>query len=184
MWVVAHGTTRPLLVSLIAKVATVGRRAFPEGNTGRKRHTLCVVVSDVMRPLLLAVILLSGLSCHRDGSQVPVAAGPHKTPQNETECRQCNGRWGIHGLREEPSCLCRTRDAGKTCKDGLECEGECVVVEGKVEVTEAGPPPRGYFVGACTEFDHIFGCHKLLMDGTAAKGPSGLDEALPEMCID
>jgi hypothetical protein len=39
-------------------------------------------------------------------------------------------------------------------------------------------------VGKCTEFDHVFGCRKLLMDGTAARGPGPLDEAIPEMCID
>lgn len=140
-----------------------------------------------MRPLLpaLALVLsLSGLTCHRDGSSPPPVVGPRKRPQNEAECRTCNGNWGVHGLRDEPSCLCRTRDAGKTCKDGLDCEGECEVVEGKVEITEQGPPPRGYFVGRCTEFDLVFGCRKLLMDGTLARGPTSLDEALPEMCID
>jgi hypothetical protein len=140
-----------------------------------------------MRPLLpvLALVLsLSGLACHRDGSSEPPAVGPRKIPQNEAECRACNGNWGVHGMRDEASCLCRTRDAGKTCKDGLDCEGECEVVDDKMEIVEPGPPPRGYFVGRCTEFDHVFGCRRLLMDGTLARGPASLDEALPEMCID
>ena len=142
-----------------------------------------------MRPLLVALVLaLSGPACHRDGSSQPPAAGPPKIPQTEAECRACNGDWGIHGMldshNDRPSCLCRTRDAGKTCKDGLDCEGECEVVEGKVEVSEPGPPPRGYFVGRCTEFDRVFGCRKLLMDGTRMRGPTSLDEAMPETCID
>lgn len=146
-----------------------------------------MITSDVMRSLLPALVLalsLFGPACHRDGSSPPAAAGPHKTPQNEAECRDCRGEWGVHGMAEVASCLCRTRDAGKSCKDGLDCEGECEVVEGKVEVTDRGPPPRGFFVGHCTEFDHVFGCRKLLMDGTVARGPAALDEPLPETCID
>jgi hypothetical protein len=145
-----------------------------------------VVLSDLMRPVIAVAFLLvlSGWSCHRDGSQKPAAVGPAARPQTESECKACNGNWGVHGMGDTVSCLCRTRDAGKTCKDGLDCEGECEVVEGKVEVTEPGSPPRGYFVGRCTEFDHVFGCRKLLMDGTVAKGPASLDEAIPEMCID
>src|SRR4051794_9405529 len=97
-----------------------------------------------MRPLLLAVCLL-GLGCRHDAP--PAAVGPRATPQNEQECRACKGDWGVHGLPQHFSCLCRTHDAGKTCKDGLECEGECEVVDGKLEVTDPGPPRRGYFVG-------------------------------------
>jgi hypothetical protein len=146
-----------------------------------------VITSAIMRLLLTGLALalsLSGFACHRDGSSPPPAAGPRKTPQNEAECRACNGKWGVHGMLEVSSCLCPTRDAGKACKDGLDCEGECEVVDGKVEITEPGPPPRGYFVGRCTAFDHVFGCRKLLMDGTVARGPASLDEALTEMCID
>jgi hypothetical protein len=135
-----------------------------------------------MRPLLLAALLL-GLGCHREGARPP-AAGPRQAPQNERECTACKGLWGVHGLAEVPTCLCRTHDGGKRCKDGLECEGECEVTDSQTEVTDPGPPPRGYFLGHCTGYDHIFGCHKLLMDGTAARGPTNLEEALSEMCVD
>jgi hypothetical protein len=134
-----------------------------------------------MRPLLLLVVLL-GLGCRHDAP--PTAVGPRPAPQNERECRACKGDWGVHGLAQELSCLCRTHDAGKTCKDGLECEGECEVVDGKLEITSPGPPRRGFFIGRCTEFDHVFGCRKLLMDGTAAKGPVNLEEPLAEICVD
>ena len=134
-------------------------------------------------PTLALVTLLLGSSCHRDESR-PLSVGPHRAAQNEAECRACSGEWGLHGLAQTVSCLCRTRDAGKPCKDGLDCEGECEVLEGKVEVTDRGPPARGYFLGRCSDLDHLFGCHKLLVDGTANRGPVILDEPLPEMCID
>ena len=150
-----------------------------------------MIPSDLMRPVmqpllapLVFALALAALSCHRDGSQPPAAVGPQKRPQTQSECSTCNGSWGVHGLGDVASCICRTHDAGKTCKDGLDCEGECEVVEGKVEVTQPGPPPRGFFVGKCTEFDIVFGCRKLLMDGVAAHGPAALDEPIAETCID
>jgi hypothetical protein len=132
--------------------------------------------------LLIALIALAG--CHRSSASPPAAASALKaSPRNEAECRACRGEWGPHGQLQELSCLCRTGDFGKRCKDGLECEGECLAEEGKTEVTDPGPPPRGYFLGKCSEFDHLFGCLKMLMDGTAAK-PTRLDQPAPEICID
>jgi hypothetical protein len=87
-------------------------------------------------------------------------------------------------MRPVESCLCRTHDNGKVCKDGGDCEGECEVVESETEVIDPGPPARGYFLGRCSEFDHLYGCRKLLADGTKARGPVRLDEPLTEMCVD
>lgn len=143
-----------------------------------------MLACNVMRPLLLVALLVGlGCRCHREGTR-PAAVGPQKRAQTEEECRACKGEWGVHGLAQALTCLCRTHDAGKACKDGLECEGECDASEGKTEVTDPGPPRRGYFVGKCTEFDLVFGCRKLIMDGTAAKGPGSLDEPMAEICVD
>ena len=144
-----------------------------------------MLVSVVMRQLLLLLLIAgTSASCHRDSSRPPVSAGPAQRPQTEAECKKCNGDWGIHGLSEINSCLCRTRDAGKECKDGLECEGECVVVDHRTEITDPGPPALGYFLGRCSERDLQFGCRIRLGDGTKAKGPVRLDEPLTELCMD
>jgi hypothetical protein len=136
-----------------------------------------------MRALFAAALLLTA-GCHRDSARPPVA-GPARAPQTEGECHACNGDWGVHGLARVESCLCRTHDAGKICKDGLDCEGECEVVgEPKTEIVDPGPPARGFFLGTCSQFDHLFGCHKLLMDGTKARGPVRLDEPLTDICVD
>jgi hypothetical protein len=134
-----------------------------------------------MRPLLL--VLLLAASCHRDSSRPP-AAGPQQRPQTADECRKCNGQWGVQGLRQEEMCICRTSDSGKECKDGLDCQGECVAVDGRTEISDPGPPARGYFLGTCSEFETMFGCRRLLMDGTKARGPQPLDELPAELCID
>jgi hypothetical protein len=120
----------------------------------------------------------------RTQTQAQAQTPARKPPRNAAECRRCKGEWGVHGLLQVESCLCRTHDAGKRCRDGYECEGECVVDDGKTEVVDRGPPPRGFFIGKCSEFDHLFGCMKLLMDGTLAEGPTRLDERPADVCID
>jgi hypothetical protein len=137
-----------------------------------------------MRALLLAVAVVLTLGCHRKEARPPAAGLTAKPPSTEAECRACKGEWAVHGLVQLESCLCRTKDVGKRCRDGLECEGECILQPGDVQVVEPGPPRRGFFVGRCSEFDHFFGCHKLLMDGTVAQGPAPLDEAPSDVCID
>jgi hypothetical protein len=138
-----------------------------------------------MRALIVAAVIGTfAAGCHRNEAR-PLAVGPPaKRPSNAAECRSCKGEWGVHGLLQVEDCLCRTRDAGQRCRDGLECEGECLLQAGAVEVVEQGPPRRGFFVGKCSEFDRMFGCHLLLMDGTVARGPTALDEAPGEVCID
>jgi hypothetical protein len=138
-----------------------------------------------MRALLFATAVVLGLAgCHRKEAR-PAAAGlTARPPATAAECKTCNGEWAVHGLVQVESCLCRTKDVGKRCRDGLECEGECILQPGAEDVTEPGPPRKGFFVGRCSEFDHFFGCHKLLMDGTAAQGPTLLDETPSDVCID
>jgi hypothetical protein len=140
-----------------------------------------------MRALVMAVVLLAGTpACRRSDGSHPATASTQaatQAPRSASECKACNGEWGVHGLLQVESCLCRTHDSGKVCHDGLECEGECVVEDGKLQVIEPGPPRRGYFLGRCSEFDHVFGCNKLLMDGTGTQ-PISLEEPPGEVCVD
>jgi hypothetical protein len=136
----------------------------------------------------LAVIgLLLALGCRHQGAAHSPATVAHHPAETEGECRACNGEWGVHGLLDKPSCLCRTHDVGKVCKDGGDCEGECVVDDMKPEVavTDPGPPARGYFLGRCSAFDHFFGCRARLPAGAKAHGPVRLDQELAEhVCVD
>jgi hypothetical protein len=137
-----------------------------------------------MRASLVALAILVTLACHRKEARPPAAGLTAKRPGTASECRSCNGEWGVHGLVQMESCLCRTRDAGRRCRDGVECEGECIAQPGEVEVVDPGPPRRGYFVGRCSELDRMFGCFPLLMDGTVGHGPISLDEPPGDVCID
>jgi len=112
--------------------------------------------------------------------------GEQEKPRTEEEeCRACNGIWGKHGLRQIPFCNCGTKDADKRCRDGLECEGQCVADdEPEREIVQAGPPPLGYFVGKCSAVAKVFGCRRIIQRGAAASPPHDLSKPLQKMCSD
>ena len=91
----------------------------------------------------------------------------------------------MHGIEQVEKCICKAKDGGKACRDGAECEGSCIVQDdAKFEVVEAGPPPRGYYVGRCSDYDTAFGCHRVIANGTRGKGPQSADDAAQRLCVD
>ena len=146
-------------------------------------------------PWLLSIPLLVLTACraHETSSSAPSstrppsaapAARPYREPVTQDGCRACRGEWAAHGMLATLSCLCPTADAGKRCRDGAECEGQCLADDGAREVTVAGPPPRGYFVGACSRFRTNFGCHRSIAAGALKAGPVSLDDPPTEICAD
>jgi hypothetical protein len=105
-------------------------------------------------------------------------------PTTAEACRACAGDWAQHGIASEPTCLCPTTDADRRCRDGAECQGQCLADAGEHETTTAGPPPRGYFLGRCSRFRTTFGCHRIIAAGASKAGPVTLDEAPTEICAD
>lgn len=110
-------------------------------------------------------------------------------PKTREACAACRGEWGVHGLAKIESCICRTTDAGKRCRDGNECEGKCLVNDQspEFEVTVAGTganPPRGFFVGRCSELVTVFGCNRYLEAGTLTRPPVPRDDLPVMLCVD
>jgi hypothetical protein len=126
---------------------------------------------------------------------VPMRASVRNPNREEAmaRCRECNGDWGRHGLLGLEGCLCRTRDAGRECRDGRECEGTCLY-ERSEKVQEASEScSDGYcnvtlemlvLVGRCSEFVTTFGCHHYLPDGISEKGPFMTSYPAPYRCCD
>jgi len=125
-----------------------------------------------------------------DAKPAPAPRAAFVPPTTEEGCRACNGNWGVHGIasgedglrRSEPiaggsgnpprvpgtidptpTCLCRTHDVGRRCRGKDECEGDCLGDAGEREVTQPGPPARGFWLGHCSEFHATFGCHVFLL---------------------
>jgi hypothetical protein len=109
---------------------------------------------------------------------------PAERPKTKEACVTCNGVWAVHGLAETESCNCRTKDSGKLCRDGSECEASCLADENRFEVVQAGPPAKGFYVGNCSEFEISFGCFKFITAGIRAKGPQLKEDAADSYCVD
>lgn len=136
--------------------------------------------------LLLFVACNSPQKAHEPrpaaSSNAALAAAPSESADSQAACTaRCNGEFAPHGMLGKPSCLCRTRDVGRDCR-GADCEGQCVLDPVRSEVSEPGPPARGYFIGRCSEFVKFFGCARLLTTKPAA--PVDLSQVPPQICID
>lgn len=148
-----------------------------------------------------AIVLAGTAGCATHAAAPPVAGPPSSSssppapaaetrraapPPTEDECRACRGVWGKHGIAETPSCNCRTNDGGKACRDGAECEGQCIADADnpRHEVTDPGPPPRGYFLGRCSELASVFGCFRTIDRGAAARGPVPAADPPGMICAD
>jgi hypothetical protein len=109
----------------------------------------------------LAVIFVA-VGCTRKGQAPPDAKAPatahgggapttgFQPPKTEDACRACNGKWGVHGIEQTPTCLCRTHDG--RCRWQDECEGTARDA-GEREVTQPGR--RSASAGRCSEFHAV-----------------------------
>jgi hypothetical protein len=105
-------------------------------------------------------------------------------PITKEACDACHGEWDIHGIGDTETCICPTSDAGKSCMDGQQCEGACIVTDDDFQVVEAGDNPKGYWVGRCADFDTTFGCYRGVPAGTLERGPHVADEGFEDICVD
>jgi|SRR5450631_1207379 len=142
-----------------------------------------------MRWPIFAAWFLLATGCRSSQPQPSIAAPQTSAasatarPPTPDACRACNGDWGPHGLAQKEGCLCRTKDAGKSCKSKGDCESQCVASDPpNAVIVEKGPPPKGFFLGHCHEFVQFFGCGRLLRDSSSASEP--LDEPPAKICID
>jgi hypothetical protein len=103
-------------------------------------------------------------------------------------CRTCDGVWGKQGLAQIEGCNCRAPDAGRACRDGAACAGQCLLgdpPEKEVVGAElASQHPTGYFIGHCSDRVTVFGCVRVLPRGFSSHGPVPLDAPPPVLCID
>ena len=110
--------------------------------------------------LVLAAGLLLISACQHE--QEPPDTGlagydPDLIEKQRAQCEAKGGRFGKGGLGGSFVCYENTRDANKSCRSGLDCEGLCLARS-----------------RTCSPVKPFFGCHDILSD-------SGLRSTL---CID
>ena len=114
----------------------------------------------------------------------PAAPAAPEPPKTKAGCDACNGKWGRHGLADVQTCICKTKDGGKPCRDGAECEAQCVAMDDDFVVAEKGPPPKGHYKGRCAEYSTTFGCFRFVPRGASKKPPLPAEDAAEQLCID
>ena len=150
----------------------------------------------MFRTIIPLVSLLVGCASANNGkpAETPLEA-PQKEqetaetevpqPQEETapspdreqamkDCEECNGDWGKHGLAQVEGCICRTKDHGKPCKDGNDCQGTCLK-------KEKDPKKEDEFT--CSEFVTTFGCYSYLPKGWSERSKEEKKQ-IPYVCLD
>lgn len=155
---------------------------------------------SVGRAVVVTLALILGVGCCKNNKpaalpnaetqstaqavQTPPAA-TGGAPTTKQACDACDGKWARHGLGEQETCICKTKDGGKACRDGADCTGQCIAADDAAfEVTEKGPPPKGYWRGKCSEYDTTFGCHRTIPSGAKSRPPLSKEDAADNICID
>lgn len=183
------GVVRMHIVALLS-AAISGYGTYPVVVTpGESR---AVVLPFQTRNVLSSVTLLARIT-HADGAETHVSSTVLlRNPARERaqrECRACRGDWGRHGMLGYEGCICRTRDAGRRCTDGADCQGICLRTGAESVVTHRCPRHdciETYdirAVGRCSEFVAQFGCYSYIPVGARARARSeGL--SLHSACAD
>jgi hypothetical protein len=109
---------------------------------------------------------------------------PRPRPQNKPACDACGGLWGVHGIAEVETCVCRTADGGSQCRDGAQCDGVCQVDDYSQFEASDTDATLGSFVGRCSDYDTVFGCYRVLPLGSSTREPLPADEAADDICVD
>jgi hypothetical protein len=65
----------------------------------------------------------------------------------QIDCERRGGTWARAGISEARTCVKQTRDGGKQCSKGTQCEGLCLARS-----------------GTCAPVTPLFGCHDILED--------------------
>lgn len=136
-----------------------------------RRSVRSVTAATVFAVLLISIApaMAAGFWECRAGVWVGVDAPHHaeplracgdkpSLPRSEGACRAVGGRWARAGLFPKPICTVPTRDGGRACGDGQECEGTCLYDTRGDRAAQFGPKPQGPATGICTRARPVFGC--------------------------
>jgi putative hemolysin len=114
--------------------------------------------------LLMMIAALAVAAC--SPAEPPPAAEPAPastaTSADHADCLARGGEWRSVCRMQEPACVVKFADAGKACRDGADCAGDCMAP------SNGGFAPTGAEVsGACAVNDDPCGCKQTVEDGKA-----------------
>ena len=100
----------------------------------------------------------AGAFCARSESKL--ALPTTRTSCDEKACNAAGGLCGYAGRCFGQACIKRTRDAGRRCTDGSQCESACLAPRG------ATPGPGS---GTCSPTQITLGCHAFVSRGRVGR---------------
>jgi len=184
LWPLRRVLLALLAPACVTQSTSVPVETAPESEAAPAAATAPVVPSPVATPTAETAQTRATAETQLPAPATTIAPRRAAPPQSERDCKACNGDWGVHGISPTPSCNCRTSDGGKRCKDGSECQGLCTAADDpERDVTDPGPPARGFFVGRCSRFSTVFGCYRPIDAGAGSK-PVDLTEPPQMICAD
>jgi hypothetical protein len=125
--------------------------------------------------ILMVVAALAIAACSPAAPPAPAEPAPTATPApapaepsspaptaDQASCAAKGGEWRPVCRMQQPACVLTFKDAGKACKDGDDCAGDCMAPN------SAGFAPTGATVsGVCAVNDDPCGCKQTVEDGKA-----------------
>jgi hypothetical protein len=116
-----------------------------------------------MRILALLVLALALTACTPEGESPTSSTSNSQAtaiPRDEQSCRVAGGTWRPVCLRGELTCVVKYADAGKTCRDGDECQSHQCRYTGEAQVQ-----PGTKVTGTCHATNDPCGCFTLVENG-------------------
>lgn len=110
--------------------------------------------------LLLLAFALNACAPATSGSS-DGAVSATAIPNDEQSCRVAGGAWRPVCMMGKSACVVAYADAGKTCRDGDDCEGKQCRYEGKQTTNMDGKEATG----KCVANSDPCGCFTLVQDG-------------------
>lgn len=113
----------------------------------------------------ILIITSAGLIGLTEPSYAKTAATP-TAPTNKTDCEAAGGKWGGVGIFPAKVCNLPTKDAGKICSDGSECEGDCIAELSKSQLDQVMYSHATFYTkGKCTARRIVVSCHPVVRRG-------------------
>lgn len=97
-----------------------------------------------------------------DAARFPVKVANKGLDDAHAACDRCQGTWGRYGLNQNEGCNCRAADAGKTCHDGDDCQGQCLFM---------AYDNKGNQIGKCSDNQRVVGCAEIVEKGATKLKP-------------
>lgn len=115
-----------------------------------------------MRLLALLLLTLGLAACvpAEGGSPKPGSTEAKSIPSDEQSCKAAGATWRRVCMMGNWACVISYTDAGKTCRDGDECQGK--------QCRHSGKPvadPTKEVTGKCVASSDPCGCFTLVEDG-------------------